>query len=112
MVAKRCSDYGLARASYGADGKCYKCQTGTMTSHGRKCLFPGCETRSDTVRGHAWCANHDTERKRMTRIRENKVGNFLRESVLPPWTSWNKQIQGAEKDVCSKYRPDFVWELP
>jgi len=92
---------------------CRECATGGMVDvRSPKCEFPGCGVRRDKGRGLKFCANHDTERRRQTRVRENKVANFIRESDLPPWTSWDKQIRGVEKDVCGKYRPDFVWEMP
>ena len=77
-----------------------------------KCIFPGCNINRDRGRGHQYCANHDTAPRQKTRVRENKVANAIRGWDLPPWTSWNKQIAGTDKDVCGRYRPDFVWELP
>lgn len=110
---RKCQECGIRQASCGV-GKATHCKTcsGQLRNIvSKRCGIEGCDVfvKPSTTQ---WCANHDTERKRITRVRENKVANFLRESDLPPWTSWNKQIQGAEKDVCGKYRPDFVWEMP
>jgi hypothetical protein len=75
-----------------------------MTS--KRCEHPGCTLT--VYRQHAYCANHDTTRKRRTRVRENQVANFLRDRGLP-WSAWNKQL--AETG-CGAYRPDFCYERP
>jgi hypothetical protein len=72
----------------------------------KKCAFDGCDV--NVQQGHTHCANHDTERKRKTRVREHKVANFLRDNGFH-WTSWNKQLS---ETACGRYRPDFAFELP
>ena len=71
----------------------------------RRCEAPGCEVQ--TTGSHVYCASHDTERKRLTRVRENQVANFLRDAGLY-WTAWNKQLS---ETACGRYRPDFLFEL-
>ncbi len=55
-----------------------------------------------------YCAQHDTENRRDTRVREFQVANHLRDAGLH-WTTWNKQVA---ETACGRYRPDFTFELP
>ena len=71
----------------------------------KRCQFKDCTVISQHK---AYCANHDTENKRLTRVRENQVANFLRDQGLH-WTAWNKQLT---ETACGRYRPDFAFELP
>ena len=70
---------------------------------GRRCGHPGCDVQAHRYK---YCAAHDTERKRLSRVRENQVANYLRERGLH-WTSWNKQLT---ETACGRYRPDFAFE--
>lgn len=70
-----------------------------------RCRFPGCDV-TVPKKGN-YCASHDTETKRRTRVRENQVANYLRDRALN-WTSWNKQVS---ERACGIYRPDFVFEV-
>ena len=71
----------------------------------RRCAFPECDLLTKGT--HKYCASHDTERRRKTRVRENQVANYLRDQGFH-WTSWNKQVQ---ETACGRYRPDFAYEL-
>lgn len=111
VCGKHVPHFGLPSSTKGTH--CSECASLEMIDvRSQKCDFPGCQVRRDRQRGHRYCANHDTEARRKSRVRENKVANAIRGWDLPPWTSWNKQIAGTDKDVCGKYRPDFVWEMP
>ena len=73
----------------------------------KKCAFDGCDVQVSLRYKYSFCAAHDTERKRNTRVRENQVANYLRDQGLH-WTAWNKQVA---ETACGRYRPDFVYEL-
>ena len=73
------------------------------------CAEPGCETCVSKSSPYAFCAQHDRDNKRVTRIREHQVANYLREAEMP-WTSWNKQLQDGPPCDC-KARPDFVFDV-
>ena len=49
------------------------------------CAEPGCETCVSKSSPYAFCAQHDRDNKRVTRIREHRVANYLREAEMP-WT--------------------------
>lgn len=69
------------------------------------CKHPDCPTITNGY--HEFCATHDTESKRKTRVRENQVANYLRNNGMH-WTAWNKQLP---ETACGRYRPDFAYEL-
>ena len=105
-----------ARAIYGHAGQkplcCAQCRSSTMFDlQSKRCEGP-CGGTVVVHRSHRFCANCDTERKRVTRVRENVLANYLREKASLPWTSWNKQVAGTRDCTGKSYRPDFVWELP
>jgi hypothetical protein len=72
------------------------------------CEHPGCTTQVFRAAGekNRYCSNHDTTRKRRTRVRENQVANFLRDAGFH-WSAWNKQLS---ETGCGTYRPDFTFE--
>ena len=109
VVSKRCEECNT-HASFGMPGQkakwCLRHRPeGAVDVVGKKCAFPECDVR---VHAHEYCASHDTDRKRKTRVRENQVANFLRDQGLH-WTAWNRQLA---ETACGRYRPDFVYELP
>jgi hypothetical protein len=70
-----------------------------------RCKVSGCDVQVKV--SEDYCANHDTARKRRTRVREHQVANFLRDHGFR-WTAWNKQLA---ETACGRYRPDFAFEL-
>ena len=114
VTAKRCEAHGCTIiAAHGVPGVDKRprwcaghCPPGAENLTSKRCAAPGCHV---TVHGgNVYCANHDTEHKRNTRVRENQVANYLRDAGLH-WTAWNKQLP---ETACGRYRPDFAYELP
>lgn len=103
---------------FGVPGKggatcCANCKNDDMVelAFRKRCKEEGCSTK--VFGEHEFCANHDTERKRLSRVREMKVAKWLREHFAEetPWASWNKQISNW-RDCCDKaYRPDFRFDF-
>eukprot|EP00891_Asterochloris_glomerata_P008022 jgi/Astpho2/8022/Aster-02975 len=103
---QKCPKFGLPG---GTATRCADCRSEDMRDlYSRRCMTEGCDVR---VRDAQYCANCDTSRKRRTRVKENRLANFLRENISVPWTAWNKQLPGSRECGGSK-RPDFVWLLP
>ena len=110
--SKKCEVCNKKRPAFGPkDGKatrCADCMSEDMQNLlSKRCLTEGC----DVITHETYCANCDTSRKRVTRVKENRLANYLRENIGVPWTAWNKQLAGSRECGGSK-RPDFVWMLP
>ena len=110
-----CKSCGILRPSYRYPGcsasHCAGCaEEGMQPPAYPRCQTEGCDI---AVTRHVFCATHDPDNGRRSRVREMTVARYLREADgLMPWTTWNKQIAGVQKDVCGIYRPDFTWILP
>lgn len=114
VVSKRCEHPGCSVQcpSYGIQGRdvggrwcaVHKPPEAVDIVH-RRCKAPDCPNIS---MHYDYCAQHDTENRRDTRVREFQVANHLRDAGLH-WTSWNKQVA---ETACGRYRPDFTYELP
>ena len=110
---KMCIECNEVRPSFGLPGMkpthCKKCSSDDMQNLiNKRCATEGCDV---IITKSEYCASCDTSRKRNTRVRENKLANFLRDNIDIPWTAWNKQLIGSRECGGSK-RPDFVWLLP
>lgn len=114
VISKRCEHPGctVQCPSYGVEGRdvvgrwcsVHKPPEAVDIMH-RRCKAPGCPNISIK---YDYCAQHDTDNLRETRVREIQVANHLRASGTH-WTSWDMQLK--EKS-CGKYRPDFAFETP
>lgn len=120
LVTKRCASEGcMVMPSYGCKigGKATHCaahgsELNLIMVTGKRCGFKEHAFKCDVVIDphHSFCASHDTERKRLSRVREIQVANFLRANASRLWSSWNRQIQDG-KACGGAYRPDFVFDM-
>ena len=61
------------------------------------------------------CAQCRPVAKRRSRCKEARVaaalGEWASSGIMSLYTSWNKANSSANKAICGRYRPDFVWDL-
>lgn len=75
------------------------------------CAAEGCNVRIHPENNDfKFCATHDTENLRHSKVREISVAKLLQDNNKI-WTSWNKEPQDIR--LCGgMYKPDFTFETP
>ena len=113
VINKMCIQCCVKVASCGLEGgkatHCGTCKSDEMKDVVNKRCAGQCGG-TFIERNQQYCANCDTQRKRLTRVRENKVANFLRDRISRAWTTWNKQAPGS-RECGGSMRPDFLYVL-
>ena len=113
-ITARLCRCGLAQPSYGylSEGKaicCSSCKQEDMENiYARRCSEEGCDII--LMNGQQYCANHDTEKKRVTKRKEFILGHHLKDVISMLFTAWNKMPKNA-RECGGAYRPDFVYVL-
>ena len=88
---------------------CATCQTdGMQDVVSKRCVEVDCEVIINS--SQKYCANHDTEKKRVTRRKEFILGHHLKDVISVLFTAWNKMPKNA-RECGGAYRPDFVYVL-
>lgn len=105
-TSKKCS-FCLKTAVYGTEWrKPLRCLEhrfpGDMDAVNKTCATYGCDI--SVSKKKTYCANCDTE-KRLRRVKEMKILDYLNDNDLPPIRS-NKQL---DETGCGRYRPDFLY---
>jgi len=81
----------------GGSRLCSSCYMATVHRHGELCR--ACQPVA----------------RRNARVKEASVAGYLKQwaddSEIPMYTSWNKQVNGSNPNVCGAMRPDFSWGL-
>lgn len=105
----RCKHPGCdALAVYGAEKRRERCrlhkQHGDEDLVNRRCAVSDCA--AFVYAGYKYCATHDMECRRKSRVREKQVKNYFVRVGLK-FDAWDKQL---EETACGRYRPDCVFD--
>lgn len=81
---------------------------GWANIHAKRCMHPDCNLSVN--QNDEFCANHDTSRKRRSKVRETQVANYLLHDAKLPFDTWNKCLEYSRICADQTYFPDFTYD--